>query len=1092
MLNKQKAALKFALTLSVLASVTGCRAGGGITATPAQAPYTATVTIPTIAIPAANPFYSKDDTLSITGMCMTGHTVTLSGDENQTQICQNSAYSFSVLRIIDGLFSFQITQTNDSNTSSLPVPFVWVRKTSVAPPTILTPAVQPFLSAQAALTMSGSCESGATVKLSSDGATKTTTCAASAFAFNLPKASDGDYTIVIEQTDRAGNIASSSLIWKKYDLTLSPNNPSLVVGTAQPLTIGGGTGFYAVTVLTNGSGGTYNAGTTTYTTGTLAGATDTLRITDTLGAMKTLTITTVAGAPDHLMLPTDSGDGQTKAVGKLIDLPAKVKVVDRYGNGIQGYQLRLNVETGDAKIIGSRLRTTDSQGLISVNIRMGHSATTNKIFVSSVAGNLPDVAASGNATLTLTENAVASGNGQIGTSYTVGQNPGNMALTDLNGDGKNDIVVINGGDPSLGILIGKGNGLYASMVRINGLCNGATGVAAADLNGDLKIDLVVTCGGSDSISIYIGRGDGTFMPPASISTSPDETLPTAVVIADLDADSKQDLIVTSAGGSLVAVFKGRGDGTFNPAVDFNVGLSPTSLAVGDINKDGKLDIVVTNAGDNTIGVLLGDGLAGLGAQTAYGVGVAPVGVAVADFNKDGWDDVLVTNNGEDTTSILLNDTAGVLDFPNPNSVGGSPTALVVGDFNSDGNLDFATSNSGDNTASLVLGLGNGLFNNAQSIGVLGNPVAIEAKDTNADGTLDLFLSGNGEVQVLPLQAAAVVGYKIAVGATPGASATADFDEDGNLDVVIANVGGNSVSVLSSYGNGFFRPALTLATGTSPAAVTTADLDNDGHMDFIVANQGSGSVRVFMGKGDGTFQTPTDFTVASGPDALVAEDFNGDGLLDLAVAASNASKVSILVGNGDGTFQPRTDVVVGAAPIGIIAADLNGDHMADLVTANSSSNDVSVLIGNGDATFRASVEYTAGNGPVAIATADFDNDGKSDVAVLNGTDGSVSILKSVGDGGLTAANDFSCGLTPTGLVIGDFNGDARLDLAVTNGSSTGFTILNGSGNGFFNSQNSFTTEYSTSGLAVGDFNGDGALDLTLLDLTNSKADVWLGH
>ena len=75
---------------------------------------------------------------------------------------------------------------------------------------------------------------------------------------------------------------------------------------------------------------------------------------------------------------------------------------------------------------------------------------------------------------------------------------------------------------------------------------------------------------------------------------------------------------------------------------------------------------------------------------------------------------------------------------------------------------------------------------------------------------------------------------------------------------------------------------------------------------------------------------------------------------------------------------------------------------------------------------------------------------------------------------------------------DFNGDARLDLAVSNGSTTGFTVLTGSGTGAFNSSTNFVTSYNSSDLAVGDFNGDGKLDLTILDATNSQAEVWLGH
>jgi hypothetical protein len=199
------------------------------------------VEIPTIAIPAATPFYSNSDTLTISGMCMSGFTVTLSGDGNETQTCANSTYSFSVLKAIDGLYSFQITQSGETGTTSAGAPLVWVKKTSVAPPTITSPTTTPFSSAQATLSVVGGCETGATVALSGDAA-GSTTCVSSLFAFSIPKIADGDYSFVLTQTDRAGNSAASNLEWRKYGISVSPNNPSLVVATQQVFTLSGGLG----------------------------------------------------------------------------------------------------------------------------------------------------------------------------------------------------------------------------------------------------------------------------------------------------------------------------------------------------------------------------------------------------------------------------------------------------------------------------------------------------------------------------------------------------------------------------------------------------------------------------------------------------------------------------------------------------------------------------------------------------------------------------------------------------------------------------------------------------------------------------------
>src|SRR5207302_913920 len=110
-----------------------------------------------------------------------------------------------------------------------------------------------------------------------------------------------------------------------------------------------------------------------------------------------------------------------------------------------------------------------------------------------------------------------------------------------------------------------------------------------------------------------------------------------------NGDGRVDLAVANAGGGNVSVLLGRGDGTFQPAANYDVGASPYSVAVGDFNGDGMADLAVANAGAGTISVLLGRGDGTFRTAVNYGVGASPRSVAVGDFNGDGKVDVAVAN-----------------------------------------------------------------------------------------------------------------------------------------------------------------------------------------------------------------------------------------------------------------------------------------------------------------------------------------------------------------------------------------------------------------------------------------------------------------
>ncbi len=488
----------------------------------------------------------------------------------------------------------------------------------------------------------------------------------------------------------------------------------------------------------------------------------------------------------------------------------------------------------------------------------------------------------------------------------VGSNPSAVSASDFDDDGALDLAVANQTSASLTILAGDGRGGFARRADIQ-VGGDPISVAVGDFDSDGATDLAVANLSGGSVSILLGNRRGEFAKTDTVVSAP-----VFVTVGDFDSNGAVDLVVASSANA-VNVLLSDGIGGFSRAPSTSVGNSPRSIVVVDVNEDGAQDLAVAaqTVDAGTVRILLGDELGGFSTAGDLPIGGNPLSILTADFNGDAHADLAVNHlvplDLSDRLSVFLGDGSGGFaeSVSIPLAVGvllgdDGDSTMAVADFDRDGIPDLAIA-----VADSVIGLrgdGAGGFGPAADIEVRFQTTGVASGDFNADGNPDL-------------------------------AATSVFAQEDWVSILIGDgAGGFSLTQ---------EVPLAPIGSAKPVSIAADDLDGDGELDLVITNFNGRSVSILRGRGDGGFDWIDDLDIGSAPQTTYIADYNGDGTKDLAVARAGGS-VTVLIGNGMGGFLRGADLVAGRGLESIAVGDFDLDGRGDLVVVDSTQGTVTAL------------------------------------------------------------------------------------------------------------------------------------------------------
>ncbi len=483
----------------------------------------------------------------------------------------------------------------------------------------------------------------------------------------------------------------------------------------------------------------------------------------------------------------------------------------------------------------------------------------------------------------------------------------------------------------------------------------------------------------------------------------------------------------------------------------------------------------------------------------------PSAVFAADLDGDGDRDVISASVNDDKIAWYPNeDGAGTFGGQRIiSTAAGSPRSVFAADLDGDDDVDVLFAARGEIA----------WYENTDGVGTFGSKLVISTAVSDGRDVLAADLDGDGDLDVLSASlddnkiawyenvdgAGTFGGQRVITTAADHARSVfaADLDGDGDLDVLSAARGDNTIAWYENKeGQGTFGDLrLITAAAVGAVSVAAADLDGDGDIDVLSASYGDDTIAWYENTdGDGTFGAQQVISTAADRATYVfAADFDGDGDIDVLSASGNDDKIAWYENvDGDGTFgvQRVISTTAGAAECAI-AADLDGDGDLDVLSA-SWSDDKIAWYENTDGTGAFSSERVLTPGASStqsVFAADLDGDGDPDVLSASRADGKIAWYGNVDGAGTfgvqqtitTAAAHAYC------VFAADLDGDGDVDVLSASADDDKIAWYgNLDGAGTFGGQRIITTAANSAIFVFGaDLDGDGDVDVLSASFEDDK-------
>ncbi|EDQ85769.1 uncharacterized protein MONBRDRAFT_11601 [Monosiga brevicollis MX1] len=518
------------------------------------------------------------------------------------------------------------------------------------------------------------------------------------------------------------------------------------------------------------------------------------------------------------------------------------------------------------------------------------------------------------------------------------QGPVQAQPADMDGDGVLDIVCASLHDAKLAWYHNDGLGHFVEHVISQQLPD-VLFVRLADLTLDGSLDILVAQN-SGALSWFGNEGAGTFAASVPIRFANILFLQSMDVV-DLDGDGLPDILCGDAFDNTVTWFRSIGiKPAFSQARVLPAFVHRPLMAVpGDLNGDGHIDVVSASTDDSRLTWYPNPGNGAFtGTQHIISQQILTImSLAVADLDNDQDLDILCAGSGLDQVAWFQNNGGGhFADEPRfISTAAAGAVAVLAADLDGDGALDAVVGRGDDNTIVWHRNNGQGEFGPATPLSTTAHmPWGLFAADLDDDGDLDVLSAnyGNDRISWYRNNGAAGFGTELVITASADGVRgvfAADLDNDGDLDVLSASINDNKVAWYVNDGDGNFnfqeRVISTSINGAS--AISAVDLDGDGDQDVLVSGISGNTVAWFENLGDGTFvPVPVVLTTELyGASWVAAADFDNDTRLDILSPAMRAGDIQWF-------HNPGTTAVPSASSPLLVPSTASGssDHVVVVV------------------------------------------------------------------------------------------------------------------------------------------------------------------